>query len=115
VHDARLNHRRTCLGVDRDDAGEVPDGVDDDAGADGVPGDRGPGTAHGDRYAGRLRDVEDRVQLVRGAGPDDDLRDHAVERGVGGVERPGEDGVVDVADPPAPELRDQVVARCARP
>ena len=64
VHDAGLDDRRTCLGVDRDDPVEVLDGVDDDAGADRVAGDRGAGAAHGDRYAGGPRDVEDRVQLV---------------------------------------------------
>ena len=108
VHDAGLDDRGTRLGVDRDDPVEVLDRVDDDAGADGVAGDRGAGAAHGDRYAGGLRDVEDRVQLVGGARPDDHLRDHAVERGVGGVERPGQGRVVDVGDAPAPQLRNEI-------
>ena len=91
-----------------DDPVEVPEGVDDDAGADGVAGDRGAGTAHGDRHAGGPGGVEDGVELVGGARPDHHLRDHAVERGVGGVERPGQGRVVDVGDAPPAQLRDEV-------
>jgi hypothetical protein len=108
VHDTGLDDRRTRLRVDRDDPGEVLDGVDDDAGPDRVAGDRGARAAHGDRDAGGLRDVEDRVQLVRGARPDHHLRDHPVERGVRGVERPGEDGVVDVGEAPLPQLSGEI-------
>ena len=110
VDHARLDHRPPRLGVDRADPGEVSGTVDHDAGSDRVAGDGGAGAPGGDGDASAAPDVEDGQQLVGMARPDHDRRDHAVERGVGGVERPGQGGVVDVGHPVAAQGGDELSA-----
>ncbi len=95
--------RGARLGVDRQHPVQVPRGVDHDAGAHGVAGDRRTGSAHGQRGPGVPGHRDGGGELVGVPRPGHDLWDDPVERGVGGVQRPGQRRVVDVADPGAAE------------
>jgi hypothetical protein len=95
---ARVDDGGAGLGVDRVDPVQVPAGVDDDAGADRVAGDRGARPAHRQRYAELPAHRQRRDHLVGVPRPDDGARQHAVQRPVGGVQRPGQARVVDVPD-----------------
>ena len=78
------------LGVELEDPVEVAAGVDDDPGAHGVARDRRTGATHRQRHLLLARDRQDRCDLVGMPRMDDDLGHHAVERGVGGVQRAGQ-------------------------
>ncbi len=110
VDHARLDPRRPRRRVDLQHPIQPP-GVHDDARADRIARDRCPGAAHRHRRSAQRRDLEHRLQLVAVPRPGHRGGHHAVERGVGGVERRGERGVVGVGDAPAPQLGDQVSRR----
>jgi hypothetical protein len=108
VHDAGVDRRRAGLGVNDVDAVEVLGEVDDDAGPDGVAGDGGTCASCGDRHTGRRAGVDDGQDLVDVPRPHDDLRHHAVQRGVRAVESASQTGVVDVVDSASPKLGNDV-------
>ena len=87
VHRARIDARRTGLDVDLVHTVEVAREVEHDTGADGVAGDRGAGPAGGQRRTGRPARVDRRQHLLDGSRTYDDLRNDAIERRVGAVER----------------------------
>jgi hypothetical protein len=109
VHGSGLDHGGARLGIDRQHPVEVLGRVHDDARPDGVAGDGGARTAHGQRRTGRARHGQGGQQLVAVARPHDHLRGDAVERGVGGVQSPGQRGVVHVADAGRPQGCGQVL------
>ena len=84
----------------------MPRGIQDQSGADCVARARCAGAARGHRHANGPCRIEDGRGLLDGPWPGHGLRDHAVERGVGGVEGAGEVGCVeDASDAAPPELR----------
>ncbi len=98
AHDhAGLDDGGARLGVDLADAVHVPGEVEDDAGADGVARHRRAAAAGRDRGAGLAGDGERGEDVVGVARADDDLRDHAVVRGVRGVLGAAAGGVVHLA------------------
>ena len=99
LHQARFHHRRPCLGVDGPDPVQVAAGVQHHAGPDGVARDGRAGAAGGQRDAQLAADGERGEHLVDVAGAHHGAGVDAVERGVGGVQRAGQPGVVDVLDP----------------
>ncbi len=106
---ARLDHRRAGFGIDAQHPVQVAAGVEDDARTDRVARDGGPRAACGQRDAEGAAHLQRRDDLVGVPRADDRPWEHAVERGVGGVQGAGQPGPVDVGDARAAQSGQQVV------
>ena len=84
-HDARLDHARAVLDVERDDAVEVFGEVDDDAVIDGLAALRGAAAARRDDPPVVAGDRQRPQRLVHGPGNHDPGGHDLIERGVGGI------------------------------
>ena len=96
------------LDVDHIDPRQVAAGVQDDAGADGVAGDRRPRPPRGQGHAEGAAHLERRDDLVGVLRSHHRAGEDPVERGVGGVERAGQPGTVDVGEAGAAQGGEQL-------
>ena len=115
MHGARLDDGRRRLGVDDEHPTEVALEVQDEPGTDRVARDGRAGPARGQGDAELPADRERGVDLVAVPWPGHGERGEPVERGIRGVQRPGQRGPVDVADPGADQRRGQLPAALVLP
>ena len=110
-HHARPDLGGQGVGVERDEAVEVPAEVEDEAGADRLAVLRGAAAAGDHRNVVLGGDRERRRHVVGVAGKGDGERHDLVDRGVGGVAAPAEG----VGGDAAAQVRDQCPGQRLRP